>query len=117
MTRVKGSPERRTHLRVAFLPHSRPRLVLDNGYHDVIDAAPRGIRLRHTDLQRPATGEIVQGEVHEARTGEVHPVAGHIAWVGSTSIGVVLDGQPLPVGFVMRELAWLRDQTEPSQPA
>jgi hypothetical protein len=27
---------------------------------------------------------------------------------------VVLDQQPLPVGFVMRELAWMRDQTEPT---
>jgi hypothetical protein len=106
------STERRGHLRVAFLPHARPRLRLSNGSHDVLDAAPEGICLRHTDPNRPASGEPVEGEVHDARTGEVHAVSGHVSWVGSTAIGVVLDQQPLPVGFVMRELAWVRDQTE-----
>ena len=105
---------RRGHLRVAFLPHSRPRLMLADGPHDVLDAAPGGLRLRHTDLTRPTAGDEIEGEVHEARTGEVHPVCGRISWIGSTSIGVVLDQQPLPVGFVMRELAWVRDQTEPT---
>jgi hypothetical protein len=104
--------ERRGHLRVAFLPHARPRLRLSDGSHDVLDAAPGGIRLRHTDPQRPSTGEPVQGEVHDARTGEVHTISGHVTWVGSTAIGVVLDQMPLPVGFVMRELAWVRDQIE-----
>jgi hypothetical protein len=97
---------------VAFLPHARPRLLLADGPHEVLDAAPGGLRLRHTDLVRPFTGEDVQGEVHEARTGEIHPVHGRISWIGSTSVGIVLDQQPLPVGFVMRELAWVRDQTE-----
>ncbi|MEO8295730.1 MAG: hypothetical protein ABI613_09460 [Gemmatimonadota bacterium] len=104
--------ERRADLRVAFLPHARPRLLLADGQHDVLDAAPKGIRLRHTDLVRPVTGDLIAGDVHDARTGEVHPVIGHITWVGSTAIGVNLDERPLPVGFVMRELAWLRDQSE-----
>jgi hypothetical protein len=82
--------------------------------HDVLDAAPGGLRLRHTDLNRPRAGDAVEGEVHEARTGEIHPVRGRVSWIGSTSIGVVLDQHPLPVGFVMRELAWVRDQTEPT---
>ena len=106
--------ERRNHLRVAFLPHSRPRLMLADGPHDVLDAAPGGLRLRHTDLTRPTAGDEVEGEVHEGRTGEIHSVRGRVCWIGSTSIGVVLDQQPLPVGFVMRELAWMRDQTEPT---
>lgn len=114
MTGSTSRPERRGHLRVAFLPHARPRLMLADGPHEVLDAAPGGLRLRHTDLVRPAAGEDIRGEVHEARTGEVHPVSGRISWIGSTSIGIVLDQQPLPVGFVMRELAWLRDQTEPT---
>jgi hypothetical protein len=106
--------ERRGHLRVAFLPHARPRFLQDDQAHDVLDAAPGGIRLRHTDPERPHSGEAVQGEVHDARTGEIHAVSGHITWVGSTAIGVVLDQRPLPVGFVMRELAWVRDQIEAS---
>lgn len=108
--------ERRGHLRVAFLPHARPRLVLSGEALDVLDAAPGGIRIRHTDLLRPENGEAVEGEIHDARTGEVHPVSGHVSWVGSTAIGVALDQRPLPVGFVMRELAWVRDQME-SNPA
>jgi hypothetical protein len=104
--------ERRGHLRVAFLPHARPRMILEDGAHDVLDAAPGGIRLRHTDLVRPAEGDSISGEVHESRTGEVHSVSGHVTWVGDTAIGVALDRRPLPVGFVMQELAWLRDQTE-----
>lgn len=109
-------PERRGHLRVTFLPHSRPKLVLDDGAHDVLDAAPGGLRMRHTDLLRPVAGDEVRGEVHEARTGEIHLVHGRVGWIGSTSIGVVLDQQPLPVGFVMRELAWVRDQSESPAP-
>ncbi|MEO8201355.1 MAG: hypothetical protein ABI679_12590 [Gemmatimonadota bacterium] len=112
MPSVSTAPERRTDLRVAFLPHARPRMMLADGVHDVLDAAPGGIRLRHADLVRPAVGELVSGEVHDPRSGEVHPVIGHISWVGSTAIGVMLDEMPLPVGFVMRELAWLRDQSE-----
>ena len=108
--------ERRGHLRVAFLPHARPRLVLTDGAHDVLDAAPGGIRLRHTDPDRPRSGEQMEGEVHDSRTGEVHQVSGHVTWVGSTSIGIVLDHRPLPVGFVMRELAWVRDQIEAAPP-
>ena len=104
--------ERRGHLRVAFLAHARPRLRLSNGSHDVLDAAPLGICLRHTDPNRPSSGDPVEGEVHDARTGEVHAVSGHVSWVGSTAIGVALDQQALPVGFVMRELAWVRDQIE-----
>lgn len=104
--------ERRGHLRVAFLPHARPRLMLPGGAHDVMDAAPGGISLRHTDPSRPSSGEEIVGDVHDARTGEVHAVSGHVSWVGSTAIGVVLDRRQLPVGFVMRELAWVRDQTE-----
>lgn len=104
--------ERRGHLRVSFLPHSRPRLKLSDGSHDVLDAAPGGIRLRHTDPNRPSSGEPMEGEIHDPRTGESHAVSGHVSWVGSTAIGVVLDERPLPVGFVMRELAWVRDQTE-----
>ena len=107
--------ERRGHLRVAFLPHSRPRLVLSGEALDVLDAAPGGIRLRHTDPVRPENGEAVEGEIHDARTGEVHAVSGHVSWVGSTAIGVALDQRPLPVGFVMRELAWVRDQMESDQ--
>lgn len=106
------SPERRGHLRVSFLPHARPRLQLSDGSHDVLDAAPGGIRLRHTDPVRPENGEAVEGEIHDDRTGEVHSVSGHVSWVGSTAIGVALDQRQLPVGFVMRELAWVRDQTE-----
>jgi hypothetical protein len=112
MTLQPITPERRADLRVAFLPHARPRLLLADGPLDILDAAPRGIRLRHTDLVRPVRGELIAGDVHDARTGEVHPVVGHISWVGSTAIGVMLDEMPLPVGFVMRELAWLRDQSE-----
>lgn len=112
MPSVTVSPERRADLRVAFLPHARPRMLLADGVHDVLDAAPRGIRLRHTDLVRPIVGELVTGNVHDPRSGEVHPVIGHISWVGSTAIGVMLDEMPLPIGFVMRELAWLRDQSE-----
>jgi hypothetical protein len=104
--------ERRGHLRVAFMPHARPRLKLPDSAHDVIDAAPGGLRLRHTDPVRPVPGELVDGEVHEVRTGEVHLVSGQVSWVASTAIGVVLDRMPLPVNFVMRELAWVRDQTE-----
>jgi hypothetical protein len=89
--------------------------MLDGQAHDVLDAAPGGLRLRHTDLERPVAGQEIAGEVHEARTGEIHPVLGQVSWIGSTSIGVVLDRQPLPVGFVMRELAWVRDQTEPDR--
>ena len=107
-----GRTERRGHLRVAFLPHARPRLRVANGSHDVLDAAPLGICLRHTDPHRPSSGDPVEGEVHDARTGEVHAVSGHVSWVGSTAIGVALDQLALPVGFVMRELAWVRDQTE-----
>lgn len=112
MSTVSEHPERRGDLRVAFLPHARPRMLLADGVHDVLDAAPRGIRLRHTDLVRPVVGELISGNVHDPRSGEVHPVIGHISWVGSTAIGVMLDEMPLPVGFVMRELAWLRDQSE-----
>ena len=108
--------ERRGHLRVAFLPHTRPRLVLPGEAHEVLDAAPGGIRLRHTDPLRPSNGEVVEGEIHDDRTGEVHAVRGHVSWVGSTAIGVALDERPLPVGFIMRELAWVRDQIE-SDPA
>ena len=112
MSHAPISQERRGDLRVAFLPHSRPHLLLKDGPHDVLDAAPRGLRLRHTDLVRPLAGDIIEGDVHESRTGELHPVSGHVTWVGSTAIGVLLDKRPLPVGFVMRELAWLRDQSE-----
>jgi hypothetical protein len=104
--------ERRGHLRVAFLPHARPRLVLPGEALDVLDAAPGGIRLRHTDPVRPENGDAVEGEIHDDRSGEVHVISGHVSWVGSTAIGVALDERPLPVGFVMRELAWVRDQME-----
>jgi hypothetical protein len=87
-------------------------MVLADGTHDILDAAPRGIRLRHTDPIRPETGARCEGTVHEQRTGEIHPVRGTIIWVGLTDVGILLDEQPLPVGFVMRELAWLRDQSE-----
>jgi hypothetical protein len=112
MPAISTTTERRSHLRVAFLPHARPRFLLADRTHEVIDAAPEGIRLRHTDPERPRSGEAMKGEVHDARTGEIHPVSGHVTWVGSTSIGIILDRCPLPVGFVMRELAWVRDQTE-----
>lgn len=104
--------ERRSDLRVAFLPHARPRLILPDGQHDVLNAAPHGLRLRHTDPIRPVAGDALEGALQGTRTGEQHPVSGHITWVGNTDIGVKLDTQPLPVGFVMRELAWLRDQGE-----
>lgn len=116
MSAPTSTRERRGHLRVAFLPHARPRLVLSGEALDVLDAAPGGIRLRHTDPVRPENGDAVEGEIHDHRSGEIHVISGHVSWVGSTAIGVALDERPLPVGFVMRELAWVRDQME-SDPA
>jgi hypothetical protein len=104
--------DRRRGLRVAFpSTSSRPTVTLGPETWEVVDLSPTGLRLRYHSVTRPVRDQRVQGMVH-ASNGDGAPIDGRIAWVTPIEVGLELDRQGLPVGFVMKLVAQERDRLE-----
>jgi len=73
--------ERRQHVRVTLSPIRRPRLKLDDGVHEVLDASIGGLRVRHAYPDRPELGSRVTGSLHWVDTGKPLPIRGTIVRV------------------------------------
>ena len=101
--------ERRHHVRVTFSPVRRPRLELEDGVHDVLDASIGGLRVRHADPERPVVGSRIKGSLHWIDAEKPLPIQGTIVRVQLTEIAVACDDGILPIAHILSESARRRD--------
>jgi hypothetical protein len=112
---VPASPtgsERRRQVRVSFSPARRPRLHLDSGAYDVLDASLEGLRVRHADPSRPVVGDRLSGLLDWPDLGVPVAVAGMVVRVDLTELALACDQGQLPIGHILAEAARRRDARE-----
>jgi hypothetical protein len=101
--------ERRHQVRVSFSPARRPRLQLDSGHYDVLDASLEGLRVRHADPARPLVGDRLSGHLHWPDLGAPVAIAGKVVRVELTELALTCDQGQLPIGHILAEAARRRD--------
>jgi hypothetical protein len=104
MPPVRG--ERRRELRVSFLPIRRPRAHLATGVYPVLDASPRGFRLRHADPVRPDFGADVMGSLTFTDGRPALAFQGVVVRVQAADVVVAFPRETFPLNWLMEELAY-----------
>ena len=104
--------ERRRQVRVAFSPVRRPRLRLDDGVYDILDASLDGLRVRHADPTRPPVGDLLTGYLEWPGLDEPLAIEGKVVRVELTELALTYDGGQLPVSYILAEAARRRDVRE-----
>ena len=85
----------------------RPRLLLDDAGHEVVDCSERGIRFRPADGPVPEHGATVQGTLVFRRSGTVD-VEGAVVRVQDGEVAVHLAEPGVPFSVIWAEQRWLR---------
>ena len=104
--------ERRRQVRVTFSPVRRPKLRLAGGVYVVLDASLDGLRVRHTDPERPALGGRVAGHLEWPDLGAPVVIAALVVRVESTELALSCDQGQLPIAHILAEAARRRDSRE-----
>lgn len=108
----RAGEERRRQVRVAFSPARRPRLHLENGTYDVLDASLDGLRVRHADPARPPLGDQLTGQLEWPGVGTPITIAGEVVRVELTEFALCCAQGQLPVSHILEEVARRRDARE-----
>ena len=108
--------ERRRQVRVTFSPARRPRLHLDSGDYDVLDASLEGLRVRHADPTRPLVGDRLSGQLDWPDLGVPVAIAGRVVRVDLTELALTCDQGQLPIGHILAEAARRRDARDADGP-
>lgn len=99
--------DRRRELRISFLPSRRPHVLVAEGKYPVLDASPRGMRIRHTDPIRPEFGADIAGSLqfHDGRP----PVqfAGVITRVQLADVAISCSCETFTTEWLREEAAYL----------
>lgn len=112
MPTPRAGPERRRQVRVTFSPVRRPKLRLGDGVYDVLDASLDGLRVRHTDPQRPVVGGRVAGHLDWPDLGAPVAIAALVVRVEPTEVALSCDQGQLPIAHILAEAARRRDVRE-----
>lgn len=105
--------DRRRQVRVMFSPVRRPRLRLEGGTYEVLDASLDGLRIRHTDLARPRLGDELVGQLEWPELEVPVGITGLVVRVESTEFALRCDQGQLPIAHILAEAARRRDVQDP----
>ncbi len=105
--------ERRRQVRVTFSPVRRPRLRLEGGTYEVLDASLEGLRVRHAEPARPRLGDRLVGQLEWPGLEVPVGIAGFVVRVESSEFVLRCDQGQLPIAHIMAEAARRRDAQDP----
>jgi hypothetical protein len=110
---TQPTQDRRRQVRVTFSPVRRPRLRLEGGTYEVLDASLDGLRVRHTDPARPRLGDELVGHLEWPELEVPVRVTGLVVRVESTEFALRCDQGQLPIAHILAEAARRRDVQDP----
>ena len=110
---TQPTQDRRRQVRVTFSPVRRPRLRLEGGTHEVLDASLHGLRVRHTDPARPRLGDELVGHLEWPELEVPVTITGFVVRVESTEFALRCDQGQLPIAHILAEAARRRDAQDP----
>lgn len=106
---TRPARERRREVRVTFSPVRRPRLRLEGGTYEVLDASLDGLRVRHADPARPLVGDRMAGDLEWPGLERPLPITGRVVRVEPSEFALRCDHGQLPMAHIMAEAARRRD--------
>jgi hypothetical protein len=110
---TQPAQERRRQVRVTFSPVRRPRLRLEGGTYEVLDASLDGLRVRHAEPARPLVGDRMVGHLEWPDLGVPVGIAGLVVRVEPSEFALRCDQGQLPIAHILAEAARRRDARDP----
>ena len=112
---TQPAQERRGQIRVTFSPVRRPRLRIDGGTYEILDASLDGLRVRHADPARPRLGDQMVGHLEWPDLGVPVGIAGLVVRVEPSEFALRCDQGQLPIAHILAEAARRRDVRDPAR--
>jgi hypothetical protein len=106
---TRPAQDRRRQVRVMFSPVRRPRLRLEGGTYEVLDASLDGLRVRHADPARPLVGDRMAGDLEWPELEPPVPITGRVVRVEPSEFALRCGHGQLPMAHIMAEAARRRD--------
>ena len=110
---TQPTQDRRQQVRVTFSPVHRPRLRLEGGTYEVLDASLDGLRVRHADPARPRLGDRLEGNLEWPGLEVPVGIAGYVVRVESSEFALRCEQGQLPIAHILAEAARRRDVQDP----
>jgi hypothetical protein len=110
---TQPTQDRRRQVRVTFSPVRRPRLRLEGGTYEVLDASLDGLRVRHADPARPRLGDRLEGHLEWPGLEGPVGIAGYVVRVESSEFALRCEQGQLPIAHILAEAARRRDAQDP----
>lgn len=97
----------RAHFRVAYPLAERPRLILDEAVHQILDCSESGFRYYAGAFDAPQVGTALVGRVRFRRGAQLE-VRGRVVWTSRGQVAVALTDTRIPLSIIYDEQRYLR---------
>jgi hypothetical protein len=101
-------PHERAHFRIEYPTAARPRLLIQDVLHEVLDLSEQGIRWRVSDAVRPVPGDTISGVIR-FRRGDTVSVRGVVLRVNGDEASAHL-AEGVPYKVILDEQRFLRER-------
>lgn len=103
-----GWEHRREHYRIMYPTAARPRFIIGELAHEIVDLSDQGIRYRVGQQENRTVGDEIQGVVR-FRRGETVPVLGSVVRVRGGDVALRLE-PGIPTRIMLEEQRYLRER-------
>ena len=97
----------RAYFRVGYPLAERPRLILGDAIHQVLDCSEGGFRYHSAGFPSPEIGTFIEGRIRFRRGAQVE-VKGHVVWTQRGQVAVALEDSQIPLSIIYDEQRYLR---------
>ena len=97
----------RAYFRVGYPLAERPRLVLPDAVHQVLDCSEAGFRYHTGGFEAPEIGTDIEGRLRFRRGAQIK-VRGRVVWTSRGQIAVALTDSRIPLSIIYDEQRYLR---------
>ena len=97
----------RAYFRVGYPLAERPRLILGDAIHQVLDCSEGGFRFHSAGFPALEVGSTIEGRIRFRRGAQV-TVQGRVVWTQKGQVAVILTESRIPLSIIYDEQRYLR---------